>query len=171
MTNEEILEKQVEALEKLLQLRAAIIEELEAKNAKLNSDLSNARLQWPGVVTTPWISPAPMPTYPWGGTGTIVISNTCPDGLPHQYPSTWGGTNLPSCTKCGAQQSMNPFGGNITLTSAHINSQPVGAGGTCGTPLVHTTGYLQNADLAAGDALNVSNNSKNNIFTLNRITK
>ena len=31
MTNEEILEKQVEALEKLLQIKQAIIEELEAK--------------------------------------------------------------------------------------------------------------------------------------------
>lgn len=169
MTNEEILEKQVEALEKLLQLRAALIEELEAKVSKLNSDLSNARLQWPGT-TTPWISPltpiAPhnpwIPGPTWGGTGTIVISNNCPDGTPHQYPSTWGGTGPIPCTKCGASQ--NPWNQNITLTGISTTGLALNSDGT---PKVHTTGYLQVADGHRGEPIR----DNENIFALNRITK
>src|ERR1035438_1970641 len=103
MTNEEILEKQVEALEKLLQLRSAIIEELEQKVTNLRNELAVAKsIQWPGTTQTPWTSPSPW--YGQGGGSVITINtNTCPDGTPHQYPSMWGGTNPPSCSKCGAQ--------------------------------------------------------------------
>ena len=44
MTNEEILERQVEALEKLMQLKQAVIDELEIKVAKLQPQLS-----YPGI--------------------------------------------------------------------------------------------------------------------------
>lgn len=108
MTNEEILEKQVEALEKLLQLRAAIIEELEAKVNKLEAEKFNIPnhfpgLQQPGWITTPWIG---QPQYPGIGGGSIIISNTCPDGSLH----TWSGLGTP-CTKCGQ------YGSTLTTVS------------------------------------------------------
>jgi hypothetical protein len=103
MTNEQILEQQVEALEKLLQLKQAVIEELESKVQKL---------QYP-----------PLP-YSGGGAGVINLPSVwtvppmCTDGLPHQYPSMWGGTSQPSCTKCGQYPSIfNSGAGVITTTS------------------------------------------------------
>jgi hypothetical protein len=103
MTNEQILEQQVEALEKLLQLKQAIIDEQEVKINKL---------QYP-----------PQPTYVpgvqigggWGGIGGTlggqgsivsipsqwtITSWQCSDGHPHQYPTLSSGAT-PCCTKCG----------------------------------------------------------------------
>lgn len=103
MTNEEILEQQIEALEKLLQLRKAVIEELEAKVAKLEAERSYPNpAPW---ITTPWVGPIGGGTGILGGGSTITITNLCPDGSPHQYPAVWSGIN-PCCTKCGA--SMVP---------------------------------------------------------------
>lgn len=99
MTNEEILEKQVEALEKLLQLRTAIIEELESKVRKLetekyiNAPHTYPGYDYPGIVNVPY--------FGGGLSGTITAINTCPDGTPHEYPSMWGGINPPPCNKCG----------------------------------------------------------------------
>ena len=78
MTNEEILEKQIEALEKLLQLRTAIIEELESKVARLESE--KISLQYPGYggVTVPWTQPfigGGSLTVPYTSGGTVTISN------------------------------------------------------------------------------------------------
>jgi len=155
MTNEQILEKQVEALEKLLQLRSAIIEELETKVTNLQQEIAtkNAQIIWPSV-TTPWTSvpgvtvPYNPPTiYPYSGgnSGSIVIGPSfCPDGTPHQYPSMWGGTNPPACSKCGNYRSAGLSGILGTLTgSAQIN-------GTSGSG---------------------SNVSTNNVFTLQSIAK
>ena len=113
MTNEQILEKQVEALEKLLQLRAAVIEELESKVVKLQGEVAALSPTTYGGGPG-WYNPQPY-YYPhvggWGITGgtgaggvsvtsggltTVSTSNTCPDGSLHSHP-THGGT----CTKCG----------------------------------------------------------------------
>ena len=160
MTNEEILEKQVEALEKLLQLRSAVIEELEAKVINLQNEIAakNHSLQWPGQINAPYIGAPGVPFMPnhLGG-GSIIISNssTCPDGTPHQYPSMWGGTSMPPCSKCGAYQ--NGIGGGCittTLTTAQ-NTNITYTGGSCintpqlninSQPPIYTTGYLQTVD-------------------------
>jgi hypothetical protein len=63
MTNEQILEQQVEALEKLLQLKQAIIEELESKVQKQQN---NNQPQW-------------QPYYPWypnHSYGTISVGGS-----------------------------------------------------------------------------------------------
>jgi hypothetical protein len=107
MTNEQILEKQVEALEKLLQLKAAVIDELEAKIQRMQ----------PGITwTTPQYIQTPYIPYQGGaggigttfgggsGGGTITVtggSASCPDGTPHQYPSMCGGAGPSCCAKCG----------------------------------------------------------------------
>src|ERR1035437_2723159 len=131
MTNEEILEKQVEALEKLLQLRSAIIEELESKVSSLRIELARQQnAGWsPGTgINTPWIAQQ----YDPGGSGTtITLSNLCPNGSQHQYPTTWGGTNPPSCSKCGAQMPSWTYGGSITTTattSGALTSNPTTQG-------------------------------------------
>lgn len=151
MTNEEILEKQVEALEKLLQLRAAIIEDLEQKVADLQNQAAKQNfpgIGYPGVINTPWISP-PI-TQPWlpGQSGTtVIISNTCPDGTPHQYPSMWGGIGSPTCTKCGGMASLGAASGTVTS-------------GYCAP--VHTTGLVQALD---------PSDSGSNVFTLQNAAK
>jgi hypothetical protein len=116
MTNEEILEKQVEALEKLLQLKEAVITELEAKVHRLQypygvgGGIGGGLVYQPGVVyggggaqgiagqggagfggggaiSIPSVWQSPQPQYSW--------SATCPDGSSHQM----GTSNC--CTKCG----------------------------------------------------------------------
>ena len=168
MTNEQILEQQVEALEKLLQLRSAIIEDLEHKVSNLQQELANKSLTWPNTINVPSV---PWNPAPWigGGGGTITISNTCPDGTPHQYPTMWGGTGPISCQKCGAMISSNIGITSTTLTTAGLagqGSQQCGANtapfNINGTP-VHTTGYMQPA------STNLT--SKNNVFSLNGLTK
>jgi len=140
MNEKEILEQQVEALEKLLQLRSAIIQELEANVSKLQAEKASypyGGVNVPGWITTPYIQPLqPMPYVPWqggggGGSGTITITSTCPDGTPHEYPSMWGGTSSPPCNKCGQTglnlsgisatcQSNLPGASNIVATSGYI---------------------------------------------------
>jgi len=110
MTNEQILEKQVEALEKLLQLKEAVIQELEAKIA---------RMQYP---TYPGI-----PLYGQGGISIPSVwtyQATCPDGSQH----TFGTSN--TCTKCGAAS----MGGGSVITSAFTNPNQgiAGQGGAAG---------------------------------------
>lgn len=131
MTNEEILEQQIEALEKLLQLRKAVIDELESKLAKVQAEKNALQYPWLGGSGGLGISSPPyhQPMYPGiggGGTSTIQI-NLCPDGTPHQYPSSWGhSTATPCCTKCGCPmfgagnvttQAGAMGGGHVTLTN------------------------------------------------------
>jgi len=122
MTNEQILEHQVEALEKLLKLKQAVVEELEAKVA---------RLQYPylggGISPQPYIQPIGGGLQGgaggYGNSGTIIICN-------HEYPSMWGGTGTPPCIKCG-----QPFSnaGSVTVTgyttSGYIAPTNSGAAG------------------------------------------
>ena len=143
MTTEQILEKQVEALEKLLQLRAAITEELEAKISRLENEVARNNLApYPGhIINTPWVGPPVMypgiggGSTPWNPnqSGTVIISNICTDGAPHEYPSTWNGITFAPCKKCGMG----------TITS------------------VTTTGLAQTVDTA----------NQNNIFTLTNVAK
>jgi hypothetical protein len=53
MTNEEILAQQVEALEKLLQLKQAVIDELESKISKMEMEKLNYPYQ-PPCSTVHW---------------------------------------------------------------------------------------------------------------------
>ena len=125
MTNEEILEKQVEALEKLLQLRSAIIEELEARVDKLETEkTTNQPYTWPyspPVITTPWINPQPWnPNIQFpGGSGSITITNICSDGSLHTY-----GPNSGTCTKCGQGLGTITTTGIVTsitdISSSHL---------------------------------------------------
>jgi hypothetical protein len=119
MTKEEILEQQVEALEKLLQLRKAVIDELEDKVRKLEG------AQYPGWIGAPIVQPfiGGGILGGLGGGGQITITNTCPDGTPHQYPNVWNGIGSPHCSKCGAAQY-----------------------GSAGGVTVQTTGYVAPAD-------------------------
>jgi len=108
MTNEQILEKQVEALEKLLQLRTAIIEELEQQVSKLQAEKMTYPFQ-PTVTNTPWFGTPQINPNPFIGapsSGTITISNTCPDGSPHEYPNMWSGITGAHCKRCGATQGI-----------------------------------------------------------------
>ena len=167
MNNEEILEKQVEALEKLLQLRQAVIEELESKVSKLESE----KFAYPGI-SSPWIStPFTQPYHPFqplpylpgqqGSGGTIVVTNTCPDGSTHQYPSLWVGSTSPICMKCG--HPMNGSSGNITLGSQQNITSCVNA--APGNVPIHTTGYIQPFDPKDNFML------QNNVLTLTGTVK
>ena len=119
MTKEEILEQQVEALEKLLQLRKAITEELEVKIARLENEVARNNLPpyYPGI-STPWISPPiQQPVYPGlAGSGTIIVSNTCPDGTPHNFSNPLMNGYSSRCYKCG-QGSV----GTVTTTGLAQN--------------------------------------------------
>ena len=155
MTNEEILEKQVEALEKLLQLRTAIIEELEAKVSKLEMEQITSAPQYP-YSNPPWVTyPQIQPQYqPGVSGGVITISNTCPDGTPHIYPQTWGGTNVP-CAKCG-----NCIPGIGTTTTLGMGGSTI----TTTSAPVHTSGYISPVD---GGGYT----SQNNVLTLKSTAK
>jgi hypothetical protein len=177
MTNEDILEQQVEALEKLLQLKTAVIEELEAKVSRLEADKADkAAHPYPGVntpwITQPYIQPyQPNIIYTPGQSDTITIFTACPDGTPHQYPSMWGGTNSPSCAKCGQSNIIS-----AGTTTGHFTTSPNGnsnvtigtpqnitlTGAQCNLP-VHTSGYAQTVDLL--------DPTQNNVFALQNAAK
>ena len=112
MTNEQALEQQVEVLEKLLQLKQALIEELEAKVQRIQV------AQIPSYpITVPYMQPYVQPYV--GGTGGITIAGTsfCPDGTPHQYPNSWSSNSgQPCCTKCG--QVIYSLAGNLSINSS-----------------------------------------------------
>lgn len=118
MTNEQILEQQVEALEKLLKLKQAVVEELEAKVSRLE----NSQL-YPGVINTPFI---PYVRSPFT---QVVDRCTVGPSFAHEYPSSWGGTTPPRCTKCGMGQWATS--GVITSTS-HAGVTTIGSGGCTG---------------------------------------
>lgn len=139
MTNEEILEKQVEALEKLLQLRVAVIEELEAKVAKLSG--ANNYGTWQGA---PFIGGGTLQqgytgqgqilgggtsgitwTTPQQGAvaGTIIGVGICTDGAMHSFPSSVLGS---PCAKCGCTDPDR-----VNITSGYIST--VGSNNQAGT--------------------------------------
>jgi hypothetical protein len=106
MTNEEILEKQVEALEKLLQLKQAIVEELEAKVSRLEIE----RINFP-------------PLRPHINLPSCWPADPCTDGLHHEYPFPWHSTTPAPCKKCGKQSTPN-FTVTSTVSSTDINLDP-----------------------------------------------
>lgn len=85
---EEILEQQVEALEKLLQIKDAIVEELEKKIAKLEHEAIMKGFQ-----------PLHVPS--------VWHTDPCPLGGAHNYPLLWNGTTPPPCSKCGQPQNQS----------------------------------------------------------------
>jgi hypothetical protein len=97
MTTEEVLEQQVEVLEKLLKLKQALIEELEAKVGRLEMENGLNRLG-----SVPWGQPIHVQS-PF-----ISVFDPCPIGptTHHEYPLVWHGTIPPPCSKCGKPQNM-----------------------------------------------------------------
>lgn len=105
MTKEEILQEQLDAMEKLLQLKQAIIDELEEKVRKLS---------------TP-----PYTTI--GGGGTVFAPHVYTPQTPcdlgvHDYPTPWYGVIPPTCKVCG--KSAGNF--NVTYGSNSITSEESG---------------------------------------------
>jgi hypothetical protein len=103
MEEKEILQRQVDALEKLLQIKDAIIHEQEAKINKLeNEALVNSFPQFPSV-QTPYLPPAGQQI----NIPSMWPADQCPSSTSgyHDYPHPWGGTVPPSCRKCGKQAS------------------------------------------------------------------
>ena len=101
MTNEEILEQQVDALEKLLQIKQAIIEEHEQKISRLQADRS---IGVPGtVINTPWIGhPQPLMPQPGINIPSFWPVDPCSaGGGHHDFPYPWFSTQPACCTKCG----------------------------------------------------------------------
>ena len=118
MTNEEILEQQVEALEKLLQLKQAIINEQERKIEKLQNGEPNTSWQ-------PWRSPNQLnPFGPLVNLPSIQTFPPCSDGTyNHAFPQLWGGIHPPTCYKCGQPATSTNIissttSGVITVTNA-----------------------------------------------------
>ncbi len=125
MTNEQILEQQVEALEKLLKLKQAVVDELEAKVNRLQNPYGGI----PGI-NTPYY-PYNQPIYGCGGGGSgqgnagggagITITS-----CQHEYPSMWGGTGNPPCIKCGHQFGYAGNSGSIIIGNGTTNSGAAG---------------------------------------------
>ena len=127
MTKEEILEQQVEALEKLLQLKQAIVEELEAKISKLSIKDFN----YPQNI--PWAAPLPIPpSFP----SVFTPHDPCNDGGFHDYPAPWFGTVPPGCTKCGKQGSHLWTVTSTDTTISADNAIPTHV--TINNPLIRT---------------------------------
>jgi hypothetical protein len=120
MTNEQILEKQVEALEKLLQLKEAVITELEAKVSRLQYPYGSLGGIGGPAVSIPSVWTVPQNTW------------QCTDGQPHTYPNPWGGTTSPHCTKCGMQANYGGSSGIITSVFTNPLAGQGGAGGAGG---------------------------------------
>jgi hypothetical protein len=108
MTNEQILDQQVEALEKLLELKSEVIQEMRNKIDRLNMELAAEKMKqqyhqplggwYPGPVVGPGLyDPSPGTTKPFlpqltpndlllDPNGNLIIStNTTPsvDSVPH----------------------------------------------------------------------------------------
>jgi len=129
MTNEQILEQQVEALEKLLQLKSELLAEQERKIARIQNELAIEKNKiYPGG-----LYPGVQPYSPWNnpivGPGIVYDPNTTIYG---GGPIIGNGTN-------GLVLKMNPDGSpqwttNITAASA---GTPNGTNVTSST-----TGYI-----------------------------
>ena len=117
MTNEQILEQQVEALEKLLQLRSAIIEELEAKVAKLQ-----AQTIYPGMSTPYTVQPYPYYATPY--VGSIIPGTVTVGGGSQQVIQTAG---LQSTTGYTTPITTTLTADGISQTIATVTNLPTAA--------------------------------------------
>lgn len=126
MTKEEILEQQVEALEKLLDLKSEIVDAQARKIDRIETELAQEKQKhtpYPGV----WYPSV----QPWVGGNTITLPTAqCPaTGSYHEYPSLWNGTSPAPCSKCGQYPSSS---GIITIGGTGVvTAQGSALGGTC----------------------------------------
>lgn len=110
MDEKEILQRQVEALEKLLQIKEAIIVTQEEKISRLEREA----VAYPGINFPP-----PPPHQPvfipsiWQSPPDV-----CPDGSPHDYPNPWFSTQPAPCKKCG---KLAP---SFTVTCTNDSNNP-----------------------------------------------
>lgn len=110
ITETEILQKQVDALEKLLQIKEAIIEEQEKKIRGLERDqVYIAPRQFPQQPYQPQYPGAPMPHISLPS----VFGEICSKGGFHTYPNPWHSTSPAPCDKCGKLMQ------NLTTTSSN----------------------------------------------------
>lgn len=89
MDEKEILQRQVDALEKLLQIKEAIIQEQESKIRKLENEAISRQF----IPMPPPMPPISIPS--------IWQVDPCTDGNLHEYPFPWHATTPPPCKKCG----------------------------------------------------------------------
>jgi hypothetical protein len=112
MDEKEILQKQVDALEKLLQIKDCIIEEQERRLRSIERDSLYSR-----PVVSPYIAPMLQPSSPHQtDLGKLLESfkstqDSCSKGGLHDYPAPLYGSGPQACTKCGKTP-------NFTITSA-----------------------------------------------------
>lgn len=94
MDEKEILQRQVDALEKLLSIKEAIIKEQETKVDKLHRELASEKLK------QPYYMPQHNPYTPLWQPHTFIppspFISQCTDGKNHE----WGSLSGP-CIKCG----------------------------------------------------------------------
>lgn len=111
MDEKEILQRQVDALEKLLQIKEAIIQEQESKIQKLENEAIVAKFpqypSFPGVHIGPYIGPPQPPFNVPNSVPSVWTNDPCNDGGFHNYPAPWYGTAAPQCTKCGKMQHQS----------------------------------------------------------------
>jgi len=116
MDEKEILQRQVDALEKLLQIKEAIIQEHEAKITRLESEeLLRKFPQFPQMPQAPYISP-PIP--PQINIPSVWQHDPCTDGGLHQYDFPWHSTSPQPCKKCGKTLPQPSW----TITSSNTAS-------------------------------------------------
>jgi hypothetical protein len=95
MDEKEILQRQVDALEKLLQIKEAIIQEQDSKISKLENEQVIRFPQMPQ-------SPPAFPQQPvW--IPSVWTHDPCPAnaGGHHEYRNPWHSINPQPCIKCG----------------------------------------------------------------------
>ncbi len=97
MTKEEMLQEQIDMMDKLLKLKQAVIDELEAKIVRLEMAPATIGAPWPGF---PWPNPAPGLVNIPSVFGPVDVCPSNPSGL-HDYPNPWNGTQPPCCKACG----------------------------------------------------------------------
>ena|ERR1700677_1326279 len=118
-----VLEDKVKAAEALLEVMRELI---KAKDATIEALKANhiQLVQVPYIPYNPVTVPNLQPPF------TI----TCQ----HEYPSMWGGTGAPQCTKCHQPMFSPVYGGSVTLTNisgsltGNTTEGKVGVGGCVG---------------------------------------
>ena len=113
MTEKEILEKQVEALEKLLQIKEAIIQEQDSKIARLENEAIMA------PYAKPYFPSVQQQVYPAPGLSTPSVwtpQDPCVDGAGHNFNYPWFSTNPQPCAKCGALAASSGW----TVSSSNV---------------------------------------------------